>query len=161
MLSKSGSLISEDHPSYVKSDGRLDMELLMKRFEDPNKNIFLVMIMPRFMDMHCASCGYQDEVQKDFLVFKDPETGSACPSCGKSFFFEKPSSVHLRVTREGVLRQRTTHSLSGSLIPQEVRALLSHELFDPCSCGAHAPGDLKDHIPDGKSPESSFKPPVN
>ena len=101
--------------------------------------------MPRFIQQQCHTCQYTEEIEKPLTFFKDiDDQEPSCPTCLEGTMREIPSLFQVlkpfqpsrvpmpKITPEGIL-------------PQEVRQAFAEELFDPCSCGQHAPAGIDEH----------------
>ncbi|MBF0349533.1 MAG: hypothetical protein HQM11_00785 [SAR324 cluster bacterium] len=109
--------------------------------------------MPRMIDVLCPHCGTVEEIDKEMDYFEDEDAPveCTCPDCGYLYRRELPPLVRLHLQKESV-RTALTHKWKladeTTPLPEEVRKLLAKELFDPCSCGDHAPADIDSHEPD-------------
>ncbi|MGK5094717.1 hypothetical protein WDW89_22235 [Deltaproteobacteria bacterium TL4] len=105
--------------------------------------------MPRWIDICCPECGTIQEVRRDMNCFVDVQGAEIpCPDCGCLHCKELPPLVNLQIRKfyepKGP-RKKISLADEKTPLPNEVRQLLAKELFDPCSCGEHAPVDLEGH----------------
>lgn len=116
--------------------------------------------MPRLTDVYCPDCDFSEEIQKEMDVFQEfTSTLPPCPRCGKTYRFEKPAVFNIVSGRPVPATRKPRFSFrlaSDKPLSQDVRILLAKELFDPCSCGDHAPADLFEHQPDCHVNRHSF-----
>ncbi len=116
--------------------------------------------MPRLIDLQCPECAFTEEVEKTMSFFEDefPEE-NPCPRCGYTYRQELPPAVtlHLKPEKDYVLTpQRPKKLLPDTILPDDIRRAFAKELFDPCSCGGHAPADIDEHAPDCHVNNHSF-----
>lgn len=118
--------------------------------------------MPRRIDICCTQCGLIQEVQKEMDVFQDLDgkTDYPCPECGEVRCIELPPlvSIHLQ-NKTNIHEQPPLKRKLSSIdtpLPDEVRKALADVLFDPCSCGKHAPAEIDQHETDCHVHNHSF-----
>ncbi|MBF0279259.1 MAG: hypothetical protein HQM13_15800 [SAR324 cluster bacterium] len=117
--------------------------------------------MPRQIDLKCAKCGFVEEVQQEILFFEDEEPRkNPCPECQYPFRMELPPRVNIHTEALADSSQKLPKKLPkltpDGILPEDVRKLFAKELFDPCSCGEHAPADLDEHDADCHVQNHSF-----
>ncbi len=108
--------------------------------------------MPRQIDLQCPKCGFVEEVQKEITFFEDEEPEqNPCPNCEYAYRMELPPlvSIHLQQQKDPPAVPKKPPKLSpDGVMPEDIRRAFAKELFDPCSCGDHAPADLDEHEAD-------------
>ena len=115
--------------------------------------------MPRLATVECLACGYQEDIARGISFLDDQENSfPACPECISTDRRELFAEVNVWTMGEKKpikYKARTMIRPSGAM-PEEIRKAFAQELFDPCSCGAHAPADLFSHDPDCHVNKHSF-----
>lgn len=115
--------------------------------------------MPRQIDVQCPKCGFVEETLKEVIFFEDEESMTdVCPECDYPHRTALPPRINIRVkaAKDPSPYPQKPHRLSTGMLPQEVREVFAEELFDPCSCGDHAPADLLQHKEDCHVQQHSF-----
>lgn len=116
--------------------------------------------MPRQIDVQCPKCGFVEEVLKEVIFFEDEESlRNDCPQCEYPYRVELPPliNIHAQPQKEPSKFPKKIPQLTpDGILPEDVRRVFAKELFDPCSCGEHAPADLYEHEEDCHVQQHSF-----
>ena len=117
--------------------------------------------MPRQIDLQCPQCGFVEEVEKEIVYFEDDETKrNLCPECHYPYRVELPPLVNIHalssLDRSPKPPKKLPKLTPEGILPEDVRRVFAKELFDPCSCGQHAPADLDEHEADCHVLQHSF-----
>lgn len=117
--------------------------------------------MPRLIDVGCPDCGLIEEVLQEKPIFVDEDQPSVpCPQCGSTQRKELPPVVQFWLKERKRIKKpvRSLLKRDDQPMPEEIRHILADILFDPCSCGAHAPkeANLMEHEPECHVNNHSF-----
>ncbi len=101
--------------------------------------------MPRFVQQQCNTCQYTEETEKPLTFFKDElEEAVCCTRCPDGVMQEVPALFQIQKPFKPA-PVPLKKLLPDGILPDDVRAAFAEELFDPCSCGQHAPAELYEH----------------
>ena len=114
--------------------------------------------MPRQIDVQCPKCGFVEQTLKEIVFFEEEASlRDVCPQCAYPHRTPLPPRVHVSTTKTpSPPLQKCPRWSAPKMLPEEVRKIFAEELFDPCSCGSHAPSDLLQHDEDCHVRQHSF-----
>ena len=112
--------------------------------------------MPRFIQQKCTTCQYTEEIEKPLTFFREtPEPPVWCPQCSDGMMQKTPALFQISTSFKPAPVSLQKLAPDG-ILPDDVRQAFAQELFDPCSCGQHAPADIDEHSQECRNKLYSF-----